>query len=197
MRIKLRSKTLYIKRRDTKLKNSRSQTPNPAATALPPEAARPVAARDEGNAASDERPVKFTGTVTALASEPPRHSFTEHRNEVLGRLGYPDEYPRSFRPAVVELASIITEVEMLDGYCLIGICGEQLPAGLVADVLRELTPDHIMRVLEDYRTRPEIKRKRQYLRSMLYNSVMELEGDTLREVYLDYFAGTESTTSHN
>lgn len=211
MRIKLKNKTFNIVWRSKPMKKTFSPAPHPTADALPPQAACPVAARDEGSTHPDELP-KALEPAAAPADElrqtpepsaacappcPPTapvwHSFTDRRCAVLERLGYPDEYPRVFRPSVIELAGIITEVELMDSYYLIEICGEQLPAGLVAEVFGELTPDHIVRVLDYYRkSTVEVKRKRQYLRSMLYNSVMELEADTLREVWQDTFTFEET-----
>lgn len=206
MRIKLKNKTFNIVWRSKPMKKTFSPAPHPTADALPPQAARPVAARDEGSTRPDElpkapepaaTPADELRTPEPAATCPPaapvRHGFTEHRRAVLERLGYPAEYPRVFRPSVIELAGIITEVELMDSYYLIDICGEQLPAGLIAEVFGELTPDHIVRVLDYYRkSTVDIKRKRQYLRSMLYNSVMELEADTLREVWQDTFAFEET-----
>lgn len=207
MRIKLKNKTFNIVWRSKPMKKTFSPAPHPTADALPPQAARPVAARDEGSTRPDEprQTSEAVDTCTGMPRQAPepaatcppaapvRHGFTEHRRAVLERLGYPAEYPRVFRPSVIELAGIITEVELMDSYYLIDICGEQLPAGLIAEVFGELTPDHIVRVLDYYRkSTVDIKRKRQYLRSMLYNSVMELEADTLREVWQDTFAFEET-----
>lgn len=126
----------------------------------PPEAVRPVLA------VSDEQ------TVAGMTR---RSSFTEHRNEVLERIGFPTYYAAGDHAAVVELASIITEVELLDGGYPISICGEQLPAWLVADVFRELRTDHIHEVLGNLDQLAQVTRRRQYLRSMLYNAAMEMD----------------------
>lgn len=145
----------------------------------PPEAARPVLAVAEE--------IASTGG--------PRHeanghsSFYDCRRRVLERIGYPDEYPLAYRPAVVEIASIITEVEVLDGYYPVSVCGEQLPAGMVADVFAELTSEHVMCVLDDFCERPAVRRRRQYLRSMLYNAAMELDLTTLADATKMFASG--------
>lgn len=145
----------------------------------PPEAARPVLAAAEEVASADGRGRGAGG-----------HSgFYDCRRRVLERIGYPDEYPLAYRRAAVEIASIITEVEMLDGYYPVSVCGEQLPAGMVADVFAELTSEHVMCVLDDFCERPAVRRRRQYLRSMLYNAAMELDLSALADATKMFASG--------
>ena len=135
-------------------KNACSEHENPPCP--PPEAVRP--------------------DLAITADDVPRDSsFTEHRKEVLERIGFPDYYAPADRSAVIEIASIITEVEMLDGLYPVYICGERLPAGLVADVFRELRSDHIHEVIDNLEQLTKVTRRRQYLRSMLYNAAMEVD----------------------
>lgn len=122
-----------------------------------------------------------------------RSNFYGVREIILKQIGYPDDYPLSYRASAIEIASIITEVKLLEGYYPISICGEQLPAGLVADVYRELTSDHIRHVIKQMCERPDVRRRRQYLRSALYNVAMELDISVLADIS-KYFGITKQNT---
>ena len=78
------------------------------------------------------------------------------------------------RPLAEEVAKIITEVYLMTDDIRIQIDGEWVDAGLVREIYRQLTGDHICRVLDNYRqARTVIRRPRQYLRTCLYNVVFE------------------------
>lgn len=105
-----------------------------------------------------------------------RKSFTELRNEIFTRLGgeggkYFRHEDRAF---ALDLASIITETELLAPDFPIRIGGEMLPAGLVSEIFRELRCEHIETVISHYRENAAgVKNKKAYLRTALYNSVFE------------------------
>lgn len=73
-----------------------------------------------------------------------------------------------------EIALIITEVYKLPPTWDVQIDGQKLPASLVADVYRELTWEHVTAVIANFKKADfEIKYRKSYLRTALYNEVFE------------------------
>ena len=75
-----------------------------------------------------------------------------------------------------EIALIIAEVMRLPETALIRIDGNGLPAGMVQEVLAMVEREHVEGVILAYRrAKYEIRHKKTYLRTALYNSVFEME----------------------
>ena len=75
-----------------------------------------------------------------------------------------------------EIALIIAEVMRLPETALIRIDGNGLPAGMVQEVYAMLEREHVEGVISAYRrAKYEIRRRKTYLRTALYNSVFETE----------------------
>lgn len=75
-----------------------------------------------------------------------------------------------------EIALIIAEVMRLPKTALIRIDGNGLPAGMVQEVYAMLEREHVEGVIAAYRrAKYEIRRRKTYLRTALYNSVFETE----------------------
>lgn len=75
-----------------------------------------------------------------------------------------------------ELCKIITEVLMLAPDVLIRINGEQLSAELVQEIYLSLELEHLTFVQDKFESITyEIKSKKAYLRTALYNSVFEID----------------------
>ena len=82
-----------------------------------------------------------------------------------------------------ELCAIIAEVNLMRYDFRVKIGGEVLEAGLVKEVFACLTHDHLERVIDSFNTCvSEIRNKKAYLRTALYNSVFELEAGTINDV---------------
>ena len=82
-----------------------------------------------------------------------------------------------------ELCAIIAEVNLMRPEFRVKIGGEVLEAGLVKEVFACLTNDHLERVIDSFNTcASEIRNKKAYLRTALYNSVFELEAGTINDV---------------
>lgn len=83
----------------------------------------------------------------------------------------------------LELCAIIAEVNLMRPEFRVKIGGEVLEAGLVKEVFACLTHDHLERVMDSFNTCvSEIRNKKAYLRTALYNSVFELEAGTINDV---------------
>lgn len=77
---------------------------------------------------------------------------------------------------VREICMIIAEVYMMDPSGPIRISGEWLDGHVVQEVFGELTREHVITVLwEFYRLTDEVRNKKAYLRTALYNSVFSIE----------------------
>ena len=82
-----------------------------------------------------------------------------------------------------ELCAIIAEVNLMRPEFRVKIGGEALEAGLVKEVFACLTHDHLERVMSAFNSCvSEIRNKKAYLRTALYNSVFELEAGTINDV---------------
>lgn len=77
---------------------------------------------------------------------------------------------------IEELCKIIAEIYCLTPETPVTIDGEELNAGLVQDIYSELDERHIAIVYDQYsKIDYEIKHKKTYLRTMLYNTAFEME----------------------
>lgn len=86
-------------------------------------------------------------------------------------------------PQYRELAKIVAEVYMLSGSLEINIDGRELSCSAVKDIYRNLTADHIRYVVEKFNSLEyEVRNIKSFLRTMLYNSVFELESSISKEV---------------
>lgn len=75
-----------------------------------------------------------------------------------------------------EIALIIAEVMLLPETASIRIDGNGLPAGMVQEVYAMLEREHVEGVISAYRrAKYEIRHRKTYLRTALYNSVFETE----------------------
>ena len=83
--------------------------------------------------------------------------------------------PHTAKNQIKELALIIAEVYMLPPDARVRIDRADLPACMVQAVFDDLTPAHAQMVIDNFRALPyEVKHKKTYLRTALYNSVFEL-----------------------
>lgn len=80
------------------------------------------------------------------------------------------------KPRASEICLIIAEVALLPDGAEIQIAGEKLPLELVREVYARLTHEHALIVLRNFeKVHYEIKNKKTYMRTSLYNSVFEFE----------------------
>lgn len=85
-----------------------------------------------------------------------------------------------------EIALIITEMYRLPSTWEVQIDGQKMPASLVADVYRELTWEHVTAVIANFKnTGFEIKYRKSYLRTALYNEVFENYSRTVNALARD------------
>ena len=85
-----------------------------------------------------------------------------------------------------ELCMIMAEVYMMDPDKPIRISGEWLDGHVVQQMFSEIERDHVeMVVSEFYRLTDEIRNKKAYLRTALYNSVFSLEAHYTNRVNHD------------
>lgn len=86
-------------------------------------------------------------------------------------------------PQYREIARIVAEVYMLSGNLKINVDGRELSASAVKDVFRNLTADHVTFVIEKFSSLDyEVRNTKSFLRTMLYDSVFELESSISKEV---------------
>lgn len=91
------------------------------------------------------------------------------------------------REAAEDICLIITEVLKLPPNALVRIAGNNLPAEMVQAIYHRLTHEHIKLVMENFgRATYEIKHKKTYLRTALYNSVFEFNAHYENAVHKDF-----------
>lgn len=101
-------------------------------------------------------------------------TFYEVFDDVKDRIDF-DCFPYIDRDGAEELCLIITEVLKLPPNALVRVAGNNLPAEMVQAIYHRLTHEHIVLVMENFgRATYEIKHKKTYLRTALYNSVFEI-----------------------
>ena len=91
------------------------------------------------------------------------------------------------REAAEDICLIITEVLKLPPNTLVRIAGNNLPAEMVQAIYHRLSHEHIELVIENFgRATYEIKYKKTYLRTALYNSVFEINAHYQNAVNKDF-----------
>ena len=74
-----------------------------------------------------------------------------------------------------EIAKIITEIYMYKDSVLIEIDGDEIEAGVVKEIYRELREEHICAVINQYSAvRTMVRYPKRYIRTCLYNIVFSL-----------------------
>ena len=89
-----------------------------------------------------------------------------------------------------EVCMIIAEVYMMDPEKPIRISGEWLDGHVVQQVFEELTSEHVIAVIDEFcRLTIDVKNKKAYLRTSLYNSVFTLDAHYTNRVNYDLAKG--------
>lgn len=110
-------------------------------------------------------------------SKPRRMSFREAISKAEDQIGF-HEYSRQHTCYGIlhDMCRVMAEVYMMAPTATIRINGEDLEAGMVAEVFEEITPEMAEERAEELRgVLPEVKCLKAYLRSALYNKVFEFE----------------------
>jgi len=104
-----------------------------------------------------------------------------------------EELNTNDRQAAEEISLIIAEVMILHPETEIRINGTAMPVQLVQAIYSRLSSEHILLVLENFqKVTYEIKHKKTYLRTALYNSVFESSAYWQNRVNVDMaLAGRE------
>ena len=90
------------------------------------------------------------------------------------------------RALVKEACMIIAEVYMMDPDKPIRVSGEWLDGHVVQEVFSELTSEHVATVIEEFcRLVCDIRNKKAYIRTALYNSVFSIESHYTNRVNHD------------
>lgn len=85
-----------------------------------------------------------------------------------------------------ELVQIVAEVMELPAATLINISGLPMQAAMVKEVYQNLTEEHLVSVIDKYiGISFEIRNKKAYLRTMLYNVVFEYEATITNDVNIN------------
>ena len=104
----------------------------------------------------------------------PVESFNKNLNTVKEQVEFECFTPEQ-QGFAEEICFIITEINNLSPSARVKIGGENYSADMVQEVYHRLTHEHILLVMDNFsRIRYEIKHKKTYLRTSLYNSVFEL-----------------------
>ena len=92
-------------------------------------------------------------------------------------------YEKEYEAQVAEICLIIAEVFMLPPYAEIQIAGQKLTVALVCGVYDMLERRDIIAVMDNVeKATYEIKHKKTYIRTALYNSVFERETREVNEI---------------
>ncbi len=109
-------------------------------------------------------------------------SFTAKLEDVKQRVEF-DYIRREDRRQAEEICMIIAEVESLPSHYDIQIAKDKLPMIMVKEIFSRISHEHIEFVIERFKKQRVVMRnKKSYLRTMLYNSVFELESHYINEV---------------
>ncbi len=85
-------------------------------------------------------------------------------------------FDESDKPQVCEILMMIAEVYILPPDAQMQINGQKLPAGMVKEIYAMLHEEHIREVIDKYENAEyQIKFKKTYIRTALYNEVFEHE----------------------
>ena len=98
-----------------------------------------------------------------------------------------ETFCRKDRPQAEELCKIIAEVMVLPSESPMQIGRTKIAAGTVAEVYSLLTAEHLEIVIRNFNNLDyEVKYKRSYLRTALYNAVFEAESTVAQWANLIY-----------
>ena len=101
--------------------------------------------------------------------------FAENLYAVFSQIEY-TSFEETVQPLVYELGMIIAEIYTLSENCEVRIGGKPLPVTMVSEVYTRLTRDNLEMVIENFRNVSyEIRHRKSYFRTALYNSVFECE----------------------
>lgn len=132
-------------------------------------------------------PSKNEDVLCGVPPRPARLPFTEVLRNVRRQILLTAEYRGLYKNEELaeDIAKIMTEVYMLSDDAEVLISDEKLSGYLVKEVFREIRAENVENVIDYFCgiTR-RIAKKRQYLRSALYNSVFELEAEEVNGVNL-------------
>ena len=107
--------------------------------------------------------------------------FSAKLKEVQQRIEYTC-IRRGDQPQALEICMIIAEVELLPDEYDIQIAGDKLPAWMVKEIFGKLGHDNVEMVIENFRhERREIRFKKSYFRTALYNSAFEIESHYINQ----------------
>lgn len=116
-----------------------------------------------------------------------RAGFAENLYSVFSQIEYTSFAPE-VQPLAYELGMIIAEIYTLSENFKVRIGGAQLPAEMVSAVYQRLTKENIELVIEKFRGIDyEIKYRKSYFRTALYNSAFERESYWENQVRKDGF----------
>lgn len=114
-----------------------------------------------------------------VITEPTETSYKVTFSQLIEAVGEQIEierFDRSHRAQATEICFIVAEVMRLPPETVMQIGGMKLPAEMVREIYAMLSHEHVALVMEKYRkVRYEIKAKKTYLRTALYNAVFELD----------------------
>lgn len=113
-------------------------------------------------------------------------TFHEVFDDVKNRIEF-DCFSQAERDSAEDICLIIAEVLKLPPNALVRIAGNNLPAEMVQAIYHRLSHEHIKLVFENFsRATYEIKHKKTYLRTALYNSVFEINAHYQNAVHKDF-----------
>ena len=116
-------------------------------------------------------------------------SFKEAIEEAEGQV-YPESFEDSLRGRVREACRVIAEIYMLPDGAKVKIEGEELPVETVREVFTQLNDEHVrysLERLDGYEGR--IFAMKPFLRTLLYNSVFEMESHYINRFNADRAEG--------
>ena len=120
---------------------------------------------------------------------PSRPSFSEAISRAERQVEYASiawDRDRSTSELARELCMIMAEVYMMNPEHPIRISGEWLDGHVVQQVFGELTREHVEMVIEEFcRLTVDIRNKKMYLRTALYNSVFSISAHYANRVNHD------------
>lgn len=117
-----------------------------------------------------------------------RPSFREMLEGVKGKVEI-ECFDREETPQATELCLIIAEVLMLNPENEIRIGGVMLSVGMVQEVYGQIGHEHVGLVVGNFnKISYEVKNKKSYLRTALYNSVFEIENHWTNQFHADFDA---------
>ena len=135
---------------------------------------------------------KTKNDATASVLSLPRPSFREAISRAERQVGYAAICHDSPSDGTLahELCAIIAEVYMMNPAGPIRISGEWLDGYVVQQVFAELTYEHVSAVIEEFtRLTIDVRNKKAYLRTSLYNSVFTLNAHYTNRVNYDLSRG--------